>query len=46
LKKDGVLIIDDGHQSRKETKGKINGSGIWTIAVETRDHLKCKLLSE
>ena len=46
LKKDGILLIDDGHQSRKETKRKISESGIWIIAEETRDHLKCKLLPE
>jgi len=46
LKKDGILIIDDGHQSRKETKKKISESGMWKITEETRDHLKCKLLPD
>ena len=43
LKPDGILIIDDGHQSRKETKQKIDRSGIFTIIEETKDHLKYKI---
>lgn len=42
LKKAGTLIIDDGHQSRSETKTKILNSGLWSIYEETRDHLKCR----
>ncbi|MBW1709117.1 MAG: class I SAM-dependent methyltransferase [Deltaproteobacteria bacterium] len=41
VKKDGFLIIDDGHQARKNTKVKLTGSDLWTIAEETKDHLKC-----
>jgi spermidine synthase len=41
LKKDGVLIIDDGHQSRNETKMKINNSKVWNIAKESKDHVEC-----
>jgi len=41
----GFLIIDDGHQSRKETKRKITTSGYWEITEESKDHLKCKPLS-
>ena len=41
-KTDGMLIIDDGHQPREETKRKILESGHWTICEETRDHLKCR----
>ena len=41
-KRDGVLIIDDGHQPREETKRKILESGHWAIWEETRDHLKCR----
>ena len=41
LKPDGVLVIDDGHQSRKTTKRKIAASGQWAIREETKDHLKC-----
>jgi len=38
----GSLIIDDGHQSRKETKRKIAASAYWEIIEETKDHLRCK----
>lgn len=41
LKKEGVLIIDDGHQSRNETKMKINKSKIWNITKESEDYLEC-----
>jgi ubiquinone/menaquinone biosynthesis C-methylase UbiE len=39
---DGMLVIDDGHQPRRETKRKIRESGHWQIVEETRDHLKCR----
>jgi ubiquinone/menaquinone biosynthesis C-methylase UbiE len=45
LKDNGVLVIDDGHQSREETKKKILSSGVFEIYEETRDHLKCRLPS-
>jgi len=35
LKKNGRLIIDDGHQTRKQTISKIEKTGIWKI-VENR----------
>jgi ubiquinone/menaquinone biosynthesis C-methylase UbiE len=41
-KKDGSLIVDDGHQSRRATKSSVLESGHWDIFEETRDHLKCK----
>jgi len=41
-KKDGTLVVDDGHQRRSATKMKILYSGIWNIVEETNDHLKCK----
>ena len=41
-KKDGLLIVDDGHQSRRATKSSVLESGHWDIFEETRDHLKCK----
>ena len=44
LKKDGILVIDDGHQSRELTKKKISESGVFKITQETRDHLECKTL--
>ena len=46
LKPNGILIIDDGHQSRKVTKQKLDSSGIFTIIEETKDHLKCKIAQE
>jgi len=42
IKSDGTLVIDDGHQSRSETKQKILDSRYWDIVEETKDHLKCK----
>lgn len=41
-KKNAVLVIDDGHQSRKTTKEKIRNADIWEIIEEKKDHLKCK----
>ena len=41
LKKDGFLIIDNGHQSRNKTKMKISNSKVWDIAEESKDHLRC-----
>ena len=42
IKRDGILIVDDGHAPREETREKILNSGIWNIVEETKDHLKCK----
>ena len=42
IKSDGILVIDDGHQSRTLTKKKILDSGLWNIYEETSDHLKCR----
>lgn len=39
---DGVLVIDDGHQSRQKTLAKIQASGEWTVFEHNDDHLKCK----
>jgi ubiquinone/menaquinone biosynthesis C-methylase UbiE len=41
IKPDGVLIIDDGHESRQATLQKIQVSGCWRVTEESRDHLKC-----
>lgn len=41
-KKDGLLVIDDGHQRRSVSKAAILESGHWGIFEETRDHLKCR----
>ena len=43
LKKEGILVIDDGHQPRYKTRKKIADSDIWDIIEETDDHLKCKI---
>jgi len=40
-KPQGHLIIDDGHQTREETKRKLHDAGTWIIAKESRDHLVC-----
>ncbi len=45
LKPDGTLVLDDGHQPRRETKKKLLDSGLWDIVEENKDHLKCKLRS-
>ena len=42
IKRNGILVIDDGHQPRSLTKQKILDSGQWDIFEETPDHLKCK----
>ena len=42
IKDDGIIIIEDGHQSRNETKRKIEGAGILNIIGETKSHVKCK----
>jgi ubiquinone/menaquinone biosynthesis C-methylase UbiE len=41
-KKNGLLIIEDGHQSRAKAKQKILLSGDWTIIEENKQFLKCK----
>ncbi len=40
-RRDGVLIVDDGHQPRRRTIEMIRQSGQWTIETESRDHLRC-----
>jgi ubiquinone/menaquinone biosynthesis C-methylase UbiE len=40
-KLDGILIMDDGHQSREKTKEQINESKLWKIIEENKDFLKC-----
>jgi len=41
MKKDGVLILDDGHQKRERTRAQINEANLWKIVEENKDHLKC-----
>ncbi len=40
-KESGLLFIDNGHQSRKEAKAKINSSQMWKIIEENNRYLKC-----
>ncbi len=42
IKKDGLLIIDQGHQSREAAKRKLQASCAWEIIAETKDHLTCR----
>jgi len=42
IKPDGILVIDDGHQSREVTRRKVLASGFWRIESETKDHLECR----
>ncbi len=42
IKDNGIIIIEDGHQSRNETKQKIENAGILNIIEETKSHMKCK----
>lgn len=39
-KKDGVLFLEDGHQSRKKTKMKIARSGCWRIDQENPRYIR------
>jgi len=40
-RKDGILIIEDGHQPRALSKEKIINSGYWEITGEEKRFLKC-----
>jgi len=42
VKPEGRLIVDDGHQSRSETRRRIEGSGQWRIDKETEDAVECR----
>ena len=44
-KKDGTIIIEDGHQSRTDTIQNIEKIGILKIVQETNSHLKCQKLA-
>lgn len=41
IKKNGILIIEDGHQTRISSKEKILQSGWWEIIEEKKKYLKC-----
>ena len=42
LAPNGLLILDDGHQSRATTRRKLAASGLFETAEQTRDHLECR----
>lgn len=42
VKPDGVVLIEDGHQPRKETMEKITAAGLFEIVEETKAHVKCR----
>ncbi len=44
LKKNGILILEDGHQKRESSKDKVRNSGKWEITEETERHIRCKPL--
>lgn len=41
LKKQGVLIIEPGHQPMEKAKEKIDNSKLWKIIKQTKSYLKC-----
>ena len=45
VKKDGIIIIEDGHQLRTDTIQKIENSGLLNVVRETKSHVKCQKLS-
>ncbi len=36
-----VLILEDGHQSRKRTREKLSTSSLWRIEKEEKSHVNC-----
>jgi ubiquinone/menaquinone biosynthesis C-methylase UbiE len=42
VKKDGIIIIEDGHQLRTDTIQKIEKSDLLKIVQETKSHVKCQ----
>jgi len=42
VKKEGRIILEDGHQPRSETKSKVEEYGRLRITQETRSHLVCQ----
>ena len=41
VRHEGVLILDDGHQSREKTLEKLGWSGKWEVMQANREHLRC-----
>jgi ubiquinone/menaquinone biosynthesis C-methylase UbiE len=46
VKTDGRVIIEDGHQSRMETKWKIEKSKYLIIVRETKSFVECKIMKQ
>lgn len=44
IKKEGILILEDGHQKREVAREKVNKSGKWMIFEESERHMKCRPL--
>ena len=42
VKKDGLLIIGDGHQPREQSLCKINASGFWKVEESCKTFMKCR----
>jgi hypothetical protein len=40
-KERGLLLIDNGHQSKDEARLKLRSSGSWEIVKENKRYLKC-----
>lgn len=45
-RKEGILIIEDGHQPRSAAKEKILRSGFWEIIGEKKKFLKCSPIKQ
>lgn len=41
IKRDGILILEDGHQPRELSKERLKDSGRWTVAEENRRFMRC-----
>jgi ubiquinone/menaquinone biosynthesis C-methylase UbiE len=41
IKKEGILILEDGHQPREVSKEKIRVSALWKISEENKRFMKC-----
>lgn len=44
IKKDGILFIEDGHQSREDSINKIEQSSLWKIDEQKQNYLICKTI--
>ena len=43
VKPSGILILEDGHQSREKTRAKIAQSSLWRIVSEEKTYVTCRL---